>query len=159
MPFRRFIIAFCCLAPALAAQGRKPAPPLAGFDGYVAAAMSAWRVPGLAIAVVKDDSVVFIKGYGVRELGKPEPVTEHTRFGVMSTTKAFTAMLLAMLADSGKVAWDDPVTKHVPGLALMDPYVTRELTLRDLLTHRLGFGDPWYLWDNSGLELSGVIER
>src|SRR2546425_13092427 len=93
-----FLLAVLGLSPA-AAQQR----PLDGFDAYVAKAVSDWRVPGLAIAIVKDDSVVFIKGYGVRELGKPDPVTVHTRFGNMSTTKAFTAMLVAMLADSGRV--------------------------------------------------------
>src|SRR6266545_5998766 len=123
--------------------------PLTGLDAYVARAMTDWRVPGLAIVVVKDDSVLFIKGYGVRELGKPDPVTVHTRFGNMSTTKAFTALLVAMLADSGRVGFDDPVQKYLPQLQLADPYVTRELTVRDLLTHRVGFGDPEYLWSNS----------
>src|SRR5207247_5287347 len=98
--------------------------PLNGVDTYVAQAVKDWRVPGLAIVVVKDDSVAFMQGYGVRELGKPDPVTVHTRFGNMSTTKAFTALLLAMLADSGNVAFDDPVSKYVPGFQLADPYVT-----------------------------------
>ena len=106
-----FLLAVLGLTPA-AAQQR----PLDGFDAYVAKAMTDWRVPGLAIVVVKDDSVVFIKGYGVRELGKPDPVTVHTRFGNMSTTKAFTAMLVAMLADSGRLAFDDPVQKHLPAV-------------------------------------------
>src|SRR3977135_53293 len=82
--------------------------PLTGLDAYVSKGITDWRVPGLAIVIVKDDSVVFIKGYGVRELGKPDPVTVHTRFGNMSTTKAFTAMLVAMLADSGRLSLDDP---------------------------------------------------
>src|SRR3989454_1113547 len=133
--------------------------PLEGFDAYVAKAVSDWRVPGLAIVVVKDDSVVFIKGYGVRELGKPDPVTVHTRFGNMSTTKAFTALLVAMLADSGRVAFDDPVQKYLPGLQFADPYVTRELTVRDLLTHRVGFADPDYLWGSSGWDLAAMIPR
>jgi CubicO group peptidase (beta-lactamase class C family) len=154
-PLRPLIaLAFLGLTPA-AAQQR----PLDGFDAYVAKAMTDWRVPGLAIVVVKDDSVVFIKGYGVRELGKQDPVTVHTRFGNMSTTKAFTAMLVAMLADSGKLAFDDPVTKYEPGVQFADPYVTREITVRDLLTHRVGFGDPDYLWDHSGLEFSGMVRR
>src|SRR5882762_9576503 len=88
--------------------------PLTGLDAYVSKAMTDWRVPGLAIVVVKDDSVVFIKGYGVRELGKPDPVTVHTRFGNMSTTKAFTAMLVAMLADSGRLSFDDPSRSTSP---------------------------------------------
>jgi CubicO group peptidase (beta-lactamase class C family) len=141
-------------APLLARQS-----PLTDFDGYVARGVRDWRVPGLAIAVVKDDSVVFLKGYGVRELGKPDPVTVHTRFGVMSTTKAFTAMLLAMLADSGKVGWDDPVTKYYPGLQLADPWVTREITLRDLVTHRVGFPDPGYLWYADSLGMDEIVRR
>ena len=121
--------------------------------------MRDWRIPGLAIAVVKDDSVVFLKGYGVRELGKPDPVTVHTRFGVMSTTKAFTTMLLAMLADSGKVGWDDPVTKYLPTFQLADPWVTRELTIRDLVTHRVGFPDPGYLWYADSLSFDEIVRR
>src|SRR5258705_13588608 len=104
--------------------------PLAGFDAYVSKAITDWGVPGLAIVVVKDDSVVFIKGYGVRELGKPEPVTVHTRFGNMSTTKAFTAMLVAMLADSGLVSFADPVTKYDAEVQLADPYVTPAIRVR-----------------------------
>src|ERR1043166_1074047 len=142
-------------APGLEARQQ----PLAGFDAYVARAVADWRVPGLAIVVVKDDSVAFIKGYGVRELGKPDPVTVHTRFGVMSTTKAFTTMLLAMLADSGKLAWDDPATKYLPGLEFQDPYVTREVRVRDLVTPRIGFGDPDYLGAYGQFALSGMVHR
>ncbi len=134
-------------------------PPLRDFDAYVAKAVRDWLVPGLAIAVVKDDSVVFIKGYGVRELGKADPVTIHTRFGVMSTTKAFTTMLLAMLADSGRVRWDDPVTRYLPELQLRDPWVTRELVVRDLVTHRVGFPDPGYLWYGQSLSMDEIVRR
>ena len=133
--------------------------PLAGFDAYAAKALRDWRVPGMAVVVVKDDSVVFIKGYGVRELGKPDPVTVHTRFGNMSTTKAFTALLVAMLADSGRLSLDDRVQDRLPGFQLADPYVTREITVRDLLTHRVGFGDPEYLWSNSGWSMAEIVPR
>jgi len=152
----RPLIALTCVGVAVASAQQRP---LAGFDAYVAKAMTDWRVPGLAIVVVKDDSVVFIKGYGVRELGKPDPVTVHTRFGNMSTTKAFTAMLVAMLADSGRVSLDDPVQKHIPSAQFADPYVTREITVRDLLTHRVGFGDPDYLWGTSGLDFAAITHR
>jgi CubicO group peptidase (beta-lactamase class C family) len=155
MPLRSlFFLASFGLTSATAQQR-----PLDGFDAYVARAMTDWRVPGLAIVVVKDDSVVFIKGYGVRELGKPDPVTVHTRFGNMSTTKAFTAMLVAMLADSGRLALDDPVQKYEPQVQFADPYVTREVTVRDLLTHRVGFGDPDYLWGSSGLDFATITRR
>ena len=133
--------------------------PLTGLDAYITQGMKDWRVPGLAIVVVQGDSVLFMKGYGVRELGKPDPVTVHTRFGNMSTTKAFTALLVAMLADSGKLALDDPVQEHEPAVQFADPYVTREITVRDLLTHRVGFGDPDYLWGTSGLDFATIAHR
>ena len=133
--------------------------PLTGLDAYITQGMKDWRVPGLAIVVVQGDSVLFMKGYGVRELGKPDPVTIHTRFGNMSTTKAFTALLVAMLADSGKLALDDPVQEHEPAVQFADPYVTREITVRDLLTHRVGFGDPDYLWGTSGLDFATIAHR
>jgi CubicO group peptidase (beta-lactamase class C family) len=152
---RPLIVLACLGLPSVSAQQR----PLDGLDAYVAKAVADWRVPGLAIVVVKDDSVVFIKGYGVRELGKPDPVTVHTRFGNMSTTKAFTAMLVAMLADSGRLTFDDPVQKYEPAVQFADPYVTREITVRDLLTHRVGFGDPDYLWGTSGLAFAAITHR
>ncbi len=158
---RRLAFAFGLLATAgqaaaLGAQTRDSAQ----FDAYVARAVKDWRVPGLAIAVVAADSVRFIKGYGVRELGKPDPVTTHTQFGVMSTTKAFTAMLVAQQVDSGRVSLDAPVGSYVPGFQLQDPYATRELTVRDLLTHRVGFGDPSYLWDlNASTSYANVVHR
>ena len=156
IPSRPILLLTALLAAPAAAQQR---PPLTGLDPYIAKAMTDWRVPGLAIVVVKDDSVLFIKGYGVRELGKPEPVTVHTRFGNMSTTKAFTALLVAMLADSGRLSFDDPVQKYLPAVQFADPYVTREITVRDLLTHRVGFGDPDYLWSNSGWDFAAIVPR
>jgi CubicO group peptidase (beta-lactamase class C family) len=135
------------------------AGPLGGFDAYVERVLRDWRVPGLAIVVVKGDSVVFMKGYGTREVGKNEPVTVHTRFGNMSTTKAFTALLVAMAVDSGQVRWDDPVVKYVPNFQLHDPYVTRELVVRDLLTHRVGFPDPDYLWAFTSLPFDEMVNR
>src|SRR5439155_18193828 len=133
--------------------------PLTGLDAYITQGMKDWRVPGLAIVVVQGDSVLFMKGYGVRELGKPDPVTVHTRFGNMSTTKAFTAMLVAMLVDSGRLAFDDPVQKYEPAVLFADPYVTREIRVRDLLTHRVGFADPDYLWGTSGLDFATIARR
>ena len=144
-------------APVPAARAQDA--PLRGFDAYVEQALRDWRVPGVAVAVVRNDSVVFSKGYGVRELGKPARVDGHTLFAIGSTTKAFTAAALAMLVDSGKVAWDDPVTKYLPWLELSDPYVTRELTVRDLLTHRSGLPRGDLVWYGSGLDRSEVLHH
>ena len=121
--------------------------PLAGLDEYVNKAINDWGVPGVAIAVIKDDRIVLAKGYGVRELGKPEPVDERTLFAIGSSSKAFTAAAIAMLVDEKKLKWDDPATQYLPGFQFYDPYATRELTVRDLLSHRVGLdrGDPlWY---------------
>ena len=126
--------------------------PLDGFDAYVREAIRAWDVPGLAVAVVQDDSVLFSRGYGVRELGRDDPVDEHTLFANASTTKAFTAAAAGMLVDDGELGWDDPVTDRLPEFVLYDPWVTSEITLRDLLTHRVGFGDPSFLWYGADYE-------
>lgn len=116
------------------------------FDQYVEAARKEWKVPGLSIAVVQDGKVVFVKGYGVRELGKNESVNTSTLFGCMSTTKAMTVATLAMLVDEGKVRWDDKVIKYLPDFRIADPYITNEIRVRDLLTHNAGLGNADFLW-------------
>jgi CubicO group peptidase (beta-lactamase class C family) len=130
------------LAPVLARDVRpaKTAAPLAGLDGHVARVMRELDVPGVAVAVVKDGRVLLAKGYGVKRLGDPAPVDSDTRFGIASNTKAFTCAALSILADEGRLSWDDPVTRHLPEFHLHDPWATREVTLRDLVTHRAGLG-------------------
>jgi CubicO group peptidase (beta-lactamase class C family) len=132
---------------------------LNGFDQYVAKGIEQWRIPGLAVAVIKDGKVVHTKGYGVRELGKPDPVDEHTLFAIGSTTKAMTAALIGMLVDEKKLAWDDPVTRHIPTFQLKDPAVTRELTVRDLLTHRGGLGNADFLWYGQDNSTDDILQR
>ena len=90
--------------------------PFQGFDDYVNNAMKAWDVPGMAIAVVKDDKVVYAKGYGLREIGKTAAVDENTIFAIGSSSKAFTSASIAMLVDEGKLKWDDPRNKILAGL-------------------------------------------
>jgi CubicO group peptidase (beta-lactamase class C family) len=111
-----------------------------GFDAIVAQAMKTFDVPGMGIAVVKDGKVILAKGYGVRKLGDPTPVDAQTLFGIASNTKAFTATALGLLVEEGKIAWDAPVTRYLPWFQMWDPYVTREMTVRDLLVHRSGLG-------------------
>jgi CubicO group peptidase (beta-lactamase class C family) len=121
--------------PLLAQQ----APP-ADLDEYVARSLKTFEVPGMAVAIVKDGRVVFSKGYGVRKLGDSTPVDENTLFGIGSNTKAFTAAALATLVDAGKIAWDDPVYERLKGFEMYDPYVSKEMRIRDLLCHRSGLG-------------------
>ena len=138
---------------------RSQPEPLAGLDSYIAKAVSDWRVPGLAVAVVKDGHDVFVRGYGVRELGKPAPVDTHTLFAIGSTTKAMTAALVAMLVDEKKVDWDAPVTRYLPWFQLKDPSATRELMVRDLLTHRAGLGNADYLWYGQANSTEEILKR
>jgi len=133
--------------------------PLNGFDDYVNKALREWEVPGLAIAIVKDDRIVLAKGYGIRKLGDPAPVNERTLFAIGSSSKAFTAASVAMLVDEGKLKWDDPVTMYLPGLELYDPYVTRELTVRDLLSHRSGLERGDFLWYGSEYDRDEILRR
>jgi len=131
------------------------------FDAYVARGLEALRTPGAAIAVVRDGRVLFAKGYGIRARGDTGHVDAHTLFQIASNTKAFTTAALAILADEGKLSWDDPVTKFLPGFALYDPYVTRELTVRDLVTHRsgLGLGAGDLLWFHSNYSRAEIAYR
>jgi len=129
------------LVSALSLAGtRLPAQLPRDLDAYVIRVMRDFEVPGLAIAVVQDGRVLLAKGYGVRKLGESTPVDERTLFGIASNTKAFTATALGILVEEGKIRWDAPVIDYLPGFAMYDPFVTRELTIRDLLVHRSGLG-------------------
>lgn len=152
------LTALALLLPTASPSAAQPAP-LDGLDDYVEASMDAWDVPGLGLAVVKDDSLVYARGYGVRELGSDAAVDEHTIFAIGSSSKAFTTTSLAMLADEGELSWDDPATRHLPRLQLHDPYVTRELTVRDLVTHRSGLPRCDPLWYGTSYDREEVLRR
>jgi CubicO group peptidase (beta-lactamase class C family) len=115
----------------------------------------------MAVAVVKDGRVVLAKGYGVRRIGETAAVDADTLFGIASNTKAFTAAALSLLVEDGKLSWDDPVTKHLPQFQMWDPWVTREVTVRDLVTHRagLGLGGGDLMWWPSTTFTRGEIVR
>jgi CubicO group peptidase (beta-lactamase class C family) len=107
---------------------------------YVARAVKVFDVPGVSVVIVKDGKLVVAKGYGVRKLGESFQVDEYTMFGIGSNTKAFTTAALATLVDEERISWDDPVYGRLPGFAMYDPYVSHEMTIRDLLAHRSGLG-------------------
>ncbi|MDQ3173310.1 MAG: serine hydrolase, partial [Acidobacteriota bacterium] len=159
-PPRRFcLISFLLLVMVAFQPARGQDAPLNGFDDYVNKALRDWEVPGLAIAIIKDDRIVLAKGYGIRKLGDPAPVNERTLFAIGSSSKAFTAASVAMLVDEGKLKWDDPVTKYLPGLELYDPYVTRELKVSDLLSHRSGLERGDFLWYGSEYDRDEILRR
>ncbi|MEO8451986.1 MAG: serine hydrolase [Gemmatimonadota bacterium] len=145
------------LSPLLSQQ--RP-DPIAVIDSTIEKARKDFGIPGMAVAIVRNDSVVFAKGFGVREAGKPDPVDARTLFAIGSNTKSFTSTAMAMLVSDGKVHWNDRVTKWLPGFQLYDPYVTRELTIEDVLSHRSGLGRRGdMLWYGSTYSRDEVIRR
>jgi len=141
------------------AQAAPQLPP--GLDAFVARVLQEFQAPGASIAVVRDGRTVLAKGYGVRRLGSPEPVTERTLFQIASNSKAFTSGALAILAAEGRLAWNDRVVDRLAWFQLSDPYVTREMTVLDLLVHRsglsLGAGD--LLWFHSNYSREEIVRR
>jgi CubicO group peptidase (beta-lactamase class C family) len=131
------------------------------IDAYAQTVLTTHGGPGMAIAIVKDDKLVSAKGYGTRELGKNAPVDENTLFAIASNTKAFTSASLAILVDEKKIAWDDKVSKYLPDFEMYDPWVTNELTIRDLVTHRVGLdtfsGD--LLWYETTYSSDDILKR
>ncbi len=155
------VLLLLTVCPGLTAQQSNYKKQLETLDEYYENARTEWDVPGLAVGIVKDGEVIFAKGYGQREVGKNSPVDSKTMFSIASNTKAFTAAALAVLADQGKINWDDKVTDYLPWFKLYAPYVTENMTVRDLLCHRSGLatfsGDLiWYGTDYSRRE---VIRR
>ena len=161
-----FALAVGC-APVLAAQSVQSAiqsetPNFAAFDARVEAVRKQFDVPGIAVAIVKDGKIVLERGYGLREVGKPDLVDAHTMFAIASNTKAFTATALQMLAEDGKLEMTDRVIDHLPWFRMSDPYVTHDMRIRDLLAHRsglsLGAGDLLY-WPTTDYSTREVAER
>ena len=110
------------------------------IDSLVEKTMKTFDVPGIAVAIVKDNKVIHSKGYGVRSLKTMQKVDSNTLFGIASNSKAFTSAALGILVDEKKLSWDDKVIDYIPEFRLYSPYVTEEFTIKDLLTHRSGMG-------------------
>lgn len=131
------------------------------LDHYYEDARIAWDVPGLAVGIVYNDTLVLCKGYGTREIGKPEKVDEHTVFAIASITKTFTASAIAKLHEQGKLDYDDKVIKYLPYFQMYSPFVTAEMNIKDLLSHKSGLktfsGD--LLWFGTTYSRREIIER
>lgn len=128
-------------------------------DKIVTSTMRAWGIPGAAVAIVKNDRVVYVSGYGTKELGGTEPVTADTLFQIASTSKAFTSTALAMLASDKKLSFDDPVRQHLDYFHLSDLCADSQVTIRDIVSHRTGLKRHDELWDNSPLTREDVVRR
>ncbi|KIC96454.1 serine hydrolase [Flavihumibacter solisilvae] len=164
---KKILFSTALLASCIITMAQRPATDISrkflqdSLNSYIELAMKQWQIPGVSVAVVKDDQVLYIKGFGVRESGKTEQVNEHTRFAIGSNTKAFTATALAMLQSQKKLSLDDKVIKWIPDFKVFDPWITKEANLRDLLCHRLGYetfqGD--FMFFDSDLSYAEVKEK
>lgn len=134
-------------------------PSLNGVDEFITSVMKEWKVPGLAVAVVKDGKIILSKGYGYRDVEKGLAVTPRTLFAIGSISKSFTVTLLSMLADDGKLDWDEPLRTYMPDFQLHDPVATLHMTPRDLVTHRSGLPRHDGLWYGSDLTRKQMYER
>jgi CubicO group peptidase (beta-lactamase class C family) len=137
---------------------RKADPtPLEALDAYVEKTRLEWGAPAVGLAVVRNDSVLLTKGYGVLELGKPARADENTVFAIGSSSKAFTTASLAMLIDEGKLRWDDLAAPLLPGWQLADPWVTREITIKDLISHRVGLDRADRIWGGTDFSRDEIL--
>ncbi|MGB9764082.1 MAG: serine hydrolase [Candidatus Saccharicenans sp.] len=160
-----FLLLFLILNQATAlTPSQKPAKPNLppDLDMLVAQVMKTFEVPGLSLAIVKDNQVLLAKGYGVKKLGQNEPVDAQTLFGIASNTKVFTAVALGTLVDEGKIRWDGRVIDYLPDFQMYDPNVSREIMVKDLLCHRCGLGlgaGDLMLWPASNLNRKEILRR
>src|SRR5688572_25215108 len=140
------VLLACLVAPPARALQASDSGSLDGFDQWVQAVMAEWHVPGLAVGAVRNGHVVVAKGYGWREVETKAPVTARTVMGIASNTKSFTAVLMGLLVDEKKLDWDRPVRSYLPDFQLADEFATREMTPKDLVTHRSGLPRHDNLW-------------
>lgn len=131
------------------------------LDAYFEKTAKDWGIPGMSVGIVKDGEIVFSKGYGVLEVGKPAKPDGNTLYAIASNSKAFTTALIAMLVQEGKLNWDDKVQKYLPWFELYDPFVSRETTIKDLLCHRVGLGtfSGDFIWYKSDFTSEEIIKR
>ena len=132
---------------------------LDGFDAFMEKAMRDFKVPGAAVAVVKDGKIILAKGYGYRDVDHKLPVTGKTVFPIASMTKSFTVSSLGVLVDQGKLEWDKPVREFLPGFRMYDPVATDQMTPRDLVTHRSGLPRHDFVWYTSHFTYKELVDR
>lgn len=162
--FSRLIICSLLIACVLFSAGitvakDKSAINLKGFDSWVEKVMKDWKVPGLAVVVVKNGKIALIKGYGLRDIEKKLPVTPDTLFAIGSSTKAFTATTLGILVDQGKLDWKKPIREYIPDFRLYDQFATDDMTLIDLLSHRSGLPRHDLMWYGSTASRKELYDR
>lgn len=157
-----FTIAAIIILLALPASGAKPADPkaqLKGFPEFATKALAEWKVPGMAVAVIKDGKVILSEGFGLRDVKNGLKVTPQTVFAIGSSSKAFTATTVGILVDQGKLEWDKPVREYLPTFRLWDEFATEQMTPRDLLCHRSGLPRHEAMWYGSPFTRAEIFDR
>jgi CubicO group peptidase (beta-lactamase class C family) len=159
-PGRRALLGIGLVGSMATSATAQSARPVERLSSYIEESRRAWNVAGLVVAVVQGDSVVYARGFGRRDVRRPDPVDTNTVFPIGSITKFFTATAAGLMVDAGKMAWDRPLAEYLPGFSTADPWVSAKLTLRDALTHRSGL--DWrldFLWLQSPLTTNQILER
>lgn len=155
-----FLIVFSLLVYSpLTAKKNPQKVNLKDFPEFVTKTMKEWKVPGLAISIVKDGKVIFAEGFGFRDVKKGLKVTPRTLFAIGSCTKAFTAVAMGILVDEGKLNWDRPVKEYLPTFKLKDSFATEGMTPRDLVCHRSGLPRHDAMWYNSSATRKELFDR
>ncbi|MBM3285296.1 MAG: beta-lactamase family protein, partial [Candidatus Aminicenantes bacterium] len=158
--FLAFFLIMAILAGTVdSAPGEQKKPDLKGFNEFVTKGMADWKVPGMAISIVKDGKVIFAEGFGFRDVKQGLKVTPQTLFAIGSCSKAFTATAVGILADEGKVDWDKPVRTYLPSFKLQDVVASERMTPRDLLSHRSGLPRHDLMWYGSSYTRKELFDR
>lgn len=166
-PFARFVCLWISLLFVFPVQLKLQAAPLQsalsdpldGLDAFVESLLKDWKVTGAAVAIVKDDKLIYSRGFAMRNVKQNLPATPKTLFAIGSTTKAFTAAALGLLVDEGKLEWDKPVRHYLPAFKMHDDYVTEHMTPRDLVTHRSGLPRHDLVWYGSSFQRREMLDR
>ncbi len=162
MRYSSVLLAMLMLSSVMAiSQKRQQKALLEKLDAYYEQTQKEWDVPGMSVAIVKDGEIIFSKGYGVKEAGKPDQPDGNTLYPIASNTKAFTAAIIGQLVDEGKCNWNDKVQQYLPWFQVYDPVISSKVTLRDLLSHRVGYGtfSGDVVWYKSNLKAEEIVRR
>src|SRR3954471_1382051 len=141
---------------ATSAAAQEPYP---GLEAYITKAVQASKIPGISVAIVRNDSVIYAKGFGVLAVGTKTPVDAKTLFEIGSSSKAFTATLVAMMVTDGKMRFDERLTAYLPDFRMYDPVANEAVTLRDALTHRSGIARGELVWLSAPISRDEVLHR
>ncbi len=158
---KKLLVSFFTLISFANVHSQTPSFVKDSIDRYIQQGLTDWDIPGLSVVIVKDGKIAFMKGYGVRDVTTKAPVDENTLFMIASNTKLFTGTVLALLETRGKLNLNDRITKYFPGYRLYDTTATRLVTIRDLLTHRIGtktFQGDFTFW-NTKLSREEIINK